>query len=532
MTDTAVIEDTTDPTPPPSSVSRPHAAAAGLAGAGVALAVGELLAGLSRRVASLVIAVADVVIRQADAETAGAAIEVFGTTNKPVLITGIVVITLAVGAATAAASIRRPAILGTVYAVFGLAGAWAAVRSPLHSDGLSVVVAALAALAGWLTTRWLLAVAAAALAAESLLEEPAGRRRFIVSFSSVAALAAMGAAVGRRLRSANTVEAQRAEVAEQLATVIEPPPTEVMAVEQSVAEVEGISPYVTPTEDFYRIDIAAEIPQIDPADWSLRIDGLVDQPLEFTLDDLRAEELGERTVTISCVSNPIGGRYAGNARWTGVPLESLLDRAGVHDDADQIIGRSFTGWTGGFPRSVVGDGRTALVAVGMNGEPLPTRHGFPARLIVAGLYGYVSATKWLSNIELTRWDAFDGYWIDRGWAKEGPVKVTSRIDVPKGGLRVPSGTVALGGVAWAPTRGISAVEIRIDDADEWIPAQLGDTVSDETWVQWSAALQLTPGTYSIDVRAYDGDGQPQHAGPKSVFPDGAEGYHRVRFQTI
>jgi len=485
---------------------------------------------VSRRVPSLVIAVADVLIRQADADTAGTAIELLGTNDKPALLVGIVLVTLAIGAATGVVARRRPRVLGAVYVGFGLFGAWAAVRSPLHSDALAIVVTAVAASAGFLITRWLLDLAKREVPSAGLLAEPPGRRRFLASLSSVAVLAAVGGAVGRRLRSANTVEAERAEVAEQLSSVLEP--VQAVATHGEVADLEGITPYLVPNEDFYRIDIAAEIPQIDPDDWSLRIDGLVDRPLELTLDDLLAEELIERTVTISCVSNPVGGGYAGNARWTGVPLEVLLDRAGVHPDADQVIGRSFTGWTAGFPTSVVGDGRTALVAVAMNGEPLPTRHGFPARLIVAGLYGYVSATKWLSNIELSRWDDFDGYWIQRGWAKDGPVKITSRIDVPRGGIRVPAGTVVLGGVAWAPTHGIDRVEVRLDGADEWIPAVLGDAVSDEAWVQWSAAFDLAPGTYSAEVRAVDGDGRLQPPGPKGVFPDGAEGYHRVRFQTV
>lgn len=507
---------------------------AGTVGAGSALAVGELFAGLSRRIPSMVVAVADVVIRQADADTAGTAIDLFGSNNKPALLVGIILVSLLLGAGATQASIRRPWVLTATYGSFGALGAWAAVRAPLSSAGMGMVSAALAALAGWQVTRRLLA---RALVSSSLVAPTSGldRRRFLTGAVGVGAMAMVAAWVGRILRSNNTVESQRAEVAERLAASrpqARAVPTDSPTGSRLPGDVEGVSPYITPTADFYRIDTSAEVPQIDPGNWSMRIDGLVDRPLELTLDDLLGEELVETVVTISCVSNPVGGGYAGTATWTGVPLDRLFDRVGVQADASQVVGRSFTGWTGGFPLSAIGDGRTAMVAVGMNGEPLPVKHGFPARLIVAGLYGYVSATKWLSEIELTRWDDFDAYWVERSWAKEGPVKLASRIDVPGNGARQESGEIILAGVAWAPTVGIERVEVWLDAVGQWIPARLGDVVSDETWVQWSAAVEVSPGTHIARVRAVDGNGLVQPAESRPSFPDGAEGHHTIRFEAV
>ena len=204
----------------------------------------------------------------------------------------------------------------------------------------------------------------------------------------------------------------------------------------------------------------------------------------------------------------------------------VLERAGIQAGADQVVGVSVDGFTAGFPTSVLDGERTAMIAIAMNGEPLPIVHGFPARLIIAGLYGYVSAVKWLAGIGLTTWDGFDGYWIPRGWSKEGPIKITSRIDTPRSGSRRNPGLVGVGGVAWAPTRGIGSVEVQIDQG-EWVAAELGAAVSDETWVQWTLRQELESGVHRARVRAYDLSGELQPAGPKPKAPDGAEGYHSV-----
>jgi hypothetical protein len=284
---------------------------------------------------------------------------------------------------------------------------------------------------------------------------------------------------------------------------------------------------VTPNDDFYRIDTALSVPQVDPAGWSLRFTGMVDNPYEITLDEILAMDLEEHVVTLQCVSNEIGGGLVGNAIWTGVPLPALLDLAGVQEGATQIVGRSVDDWTAGFPTELAYDGRDAMLAVGMNGEPLPLDHGFPARLIVPGLYGYVSAVKWIEEINLTRWEDFDAYWVPRGWSKEGPLKTQSRIDVPRRSGDVTAGPTAVAGVAWAPTRGIETVEISIDEG-QWLPCELGEAASDDSWVQWRTTWDATTGDHEIRVRATDGTGQLQPLGPKPPRPDGAEGYHTVK----
>ena len=290
-------------------------------------------------------------------------------------------------------------------------------------------------------------------------------------------------------------------------------------------EIAGLSPYITPTSDFYRIDTALQTPQVDVASWELRITGMVDAPYTLTYDELLAFDSVEEVVTMSCVSNEVGGNLIGNATWQGVPLAAVLERAGVQAGATQIVGRSVDDFTAGFPSEVALDGRTALVAYAMNGEPLPADHGFPARLVVAGLYGYVSATKWLREIELTTWEGFDGYWVPRGWSKEGPIKPQSRIDVPRGGSDLTAGRQAVAGVAWAPIEGISRVEVQVDDGP-WMEAELGDVVSGNTWVQWWLDWDATPGEHRLQVRATTVGGETQTDERVPPAPDGATGWHR------
>jgi DMSO/TMAO reductase YedYZ molybdopterin-dependent catalytic subunit len=290
---------------------------------------------------------------------------------------------------------------------------------------------------------------------------------------------------------------------------------------------DGLSPFVTPNADFYRIDTALTIPRVDVAGWTLDVAGHVDRPFSLTFDELLALDSVEEVVTMQCVSNEVGGYLVGNAVWQGVPLRDLLDRAGVQEAGEQVVGVSVDGFTAGFPRQLLVDDRTALVAYAMNGELLPARNGFPARLVVAGLYGYVSATKWLRTIELTRLDEVDGFWIPRGWSKDGPIKTTSRIDVPRAGQPLRVGTVAVAGVAWAPTRGISKVEVRVDEGD-WQEAELGGATSDETWVQWRFAWDAPAGQHVLEVRATDGAGEVQTEAIAPPAPNGATGLHRRR----
>jgi DMSO/TMAO reductase YedYZ molybdopterin-dependent catalytic subunit len=291
--------------------------------------------------------------------------------------------------------------------------------------------------------------------------------------------------------------------------------------------IDGLSPFVTPNGDFYRIDVNLIVPQVTAEGWTLTIKGLVDAEVELTYGELLAMPLVEEDITLACVSNEVGGRLVGNARWLGTPLLPLLERAGIDGNADQIVARAVDGFTVGFPVESLRDGRAALLAVGMNGEPLPIRHGFPARLVVAGLYGYVSATKWLSEIELTRFDAFDPYWIQRGWAVEAPIKTQARIDTPRGLAKVSGSTIPVAGVAWAQTRGIAKVEVRIDDG-EWNECELSEEVSANTWRQWLYRWEgAAPGRHQLTVRATDATGEIQPEQRVPPFPDGATGWHSI-----
>ncbi|MGH9085867.1 MAG: molybdopterin-dependent oxidoreductase, partial [Acidimicrobiales bacterium] len=355
---------------------------------------------------------------------------------------------------------------------------------------------------------------------------PTDRRRFLVASGAIAALGVVGGGVGRLLRQARNVEGARQRVAARLGGG--PPPLPA-GVETLDGEIGGISPIVTPNADFYRIDTRILVPQVEPDGWSLRVTGMVEREVELSFDDLLAMDRIEEYVTLSCVSNEVGGDLVGNAHWSGVALTDLLDLAGARSDATQIVGRSVDGWTAGFPTEVATDGRPAMVAVTMNGEPLPVKHGFPARLVVPGLYGYVSATKWLTEIELTTWEAFDGYWIPRGWAKEGPIKTQSRIDVPHPGSSLTAGRTPIAGVAWAPAREIDRVEVRVDDGP-WQPARLSSALSEHTWVQWTHTWDATPGAHRLQVRATDGEGHTQTAELASPAPSGATGHHTIRVE--
>jgi DMSO/TMAO reductase YedYZ molybdopterin-dependent catalytic subunit len=291
----------------------------------------------------------------------------------------------------------------------------------------------------------------------------------------------------------------------------------------------GLSPIVVGNATFYRIDTALVVPSINPDEWTLTIKGMVDREVVLTYDDISSMPLVERYATLACVSNEVGGRLIGNALWTGVFLRDILDMAGVQPGAEQVVGRSIDGWTSGFPTEFAFDDRDAMLVIGMNREVLPANHGFPVRLVVPGLYGYVSATKWLTEIELTTWDAFDGYWIPRGWSKEGPVKTQSRIDRPKNGSTVETGTFAIAGVAWAPTIGIDYVEVQIDGG-EWHRAELSVPLSNNSWIQWTLDSDLGEGEHAVQVRATDATGFTQSERNVSPAPNGAEGWHSISFK--
>jgi DMSO/TMAO reductase YedYZ molybdopterin-dependent catalytic subunit len=294
--------------------------------------------------------------------------------------------------------------------------------------------------------------------------------------------------------------------------------------------VDGVAPFVTPNADFYRIDTALTVPQVPTEGYVLRVTGMVDRALSLSYQDLLSRDVVEYDITLTCVSNTIGGELIGNARWQGVRLDELLAEAGIDPAANQVVGRSVDGYTCGFPVEAATDGRNALVAFGMNGEPLPLEHGFPVRLIVPGLYGYISATKWLTEIELTTFEDFQQYWVPRGYADRAPIKLMSRIDSVDGLgtlTRSADGVAAIGGVAWAQTRGISNVEVQIDDGP-WEPCELGAALNDDTWRQW--AYRWTPaatGRTSIRCRATDNDGVIQTEERTEPLPNGASGHHQI-----
>jgi DMSO/TMAO reductase YedYZ molybdopterin-dependent catalytic subunit len=346
------------------------------------------------------------------------------------------------------------------------------------------------------------------------------RRRFLLTGAAGAVAAILAGGIGAVLARRSRAEASRADVR------IPPPVDAASSVPGVDRSVPGLSPFFTPNEEFYRVDTALLVPGLEAEDWRLRVHGMVERELTLGYRELLARPLIERDITLACVSNPVGGPYVGNARWIGVPLRDLLEELGVHPDADQIVSRSADAFTAGTPTAVAMDGRDAMLAVAMNGEPLPLEHGFPVRMIVPGLYGYVSATKWLVEIELTTFDAFDPYWIRRGWAERAPVKTASRIDTPRAGASLAPGPVPVAGVAWAQHRGIERVEVRIDDGP-WTEADLAGAPSRDTWRQWVLRWDASAGEHRIQARATDGTGALQTAAEAEPFPDGATGRHTV-----
>jgi DMSO/TMAO reductase YedYZ molybdopterin-dependent catalytic subunit len=352
----------------------------------------------------------------------------------------------------------------------------------------------------------------------SLAGGPTARRQFLVAAGVSVAAAAIGEVGGRSLATRKNVSlAQQSLRFPKAAEPVPPLPAGVNL------PVPGISPFITPNSQFYRVDTAILVPQVDPSNWQLRIHGMVAREITITFDELLHRPLIEDYLTLCCVSNPVGGPYIGNAKWLGASLASLLREARPQAGADQLLATSVDGFTSGTPLSVVLDGRDALVAVAMNGTALPTEHGFPARLVVPGLYGYVSACKWVVDLEVTTFAASQGYWVPRGWSAMGPIKTESRIDVPTDGASVKPGKVPVAGVAWAQHKGIEAVEARVDGGP-WNEATLAAVPGIDTWRQWVWEWEATSGTHLIEARATDKTGYTQTSAIADVAPNGASGY--------
>ncbi|MFC5903950.1 molybdopterin-dependent oxidoreductase [Streptomyces zhihengii] len=509
---------------------RALAGLSGLLAGAAALAVAELAAVAVRPEAGPVVAVGSGAIDRTPAPVKDWAIRTFGEADKLVLQLGILLVLalLAVGLGLAALRHRRAAAAGVL--LFGVVGAAAALSRPDSSSWTDALPSAAGALAGAAVLHVLAGRLTAAPPGADGADGGAWDRRGFLIAAFAAAVALDGA--GTAARVAAGARGGDAAASRDAVTLPRPASKAAPVPPGAALRVPGLQPFVTPNKDFYRVDTALVVPKVDATAWRLRIHGRgVRTPLTLTFQDLLRRALVERDITLTCVSNEVGGPYVGNARWIGVPLAGLLREAGVRPPsrggpADQLVSRSVDGMTIGTPVDDVMDGRDALLAVGMNGEPLPFDHGFPVRMVVPGLYGYVSACKWIEDIELTTFDAYDAYWVKRDWAREAPVKTQSRIDTPKPFARPGAGTVMVAGVAWAQHRGIEAVEVRVDDGP-WRRADLAAEHTADTWRQWSWPWKATPGSHTLTVRATDGTGATQTDRRTRTIPDGASGWHSV-----
>ena len=506
-----------------------HPAAAGALGAGVAIAVSELGAGLVPGAPSLVTSIGSLVISLQPPGAKELMVNLFGTNDKVALNVLVLVVALVVAAIAGILAARRRWLGVTIFVAFGVLAAAAGLRDPLAAPALAVANAVVAVVAGVAALLGLLGLAAAT-GARGASDDPVAafpspewtRRRFLIASAGTLGGVIVAGGAGRSLIDAHHADDIVSSSKIPAAFLPVPPP----AADQALA-IPGLTPIVIPNDDFYKIDTTLLVPRVDPATWKLDVTGMIANPLTFTYDELLAMPLYEQYVTIACVSNRVGDHLVGNALWTGVRLKDVLESAGVQPGATQIVGRSVDGFTVGFPTSwAMAPEREPMIAVGMNRLPLPANHGFPARLIVPGLYGYVSATKWLAEIQLTTREAVDGYWVPLGWAKDGPILTQSRIDVPTDGATVRSGVVDIAGVAWAPDRGVTGVEVRIDNG-LWQAARISRPISTATWVQWTLAWTTTPGAHNLEVRATDGSGDVQTDQLSDPAPDGARGHHRI-----
>ncbi len=500
---------------------RLEAAAAGIVATAAALATGELLAGLLPGLASPLASVSQVVV---DLQPPGAkelVVDLFGLADKLALQVGIVIVALLIGALVGLIARTRltlgMGIIGGFVALGFLAGLQDRLASPLLGAGGAL---AQVAVGTWSLDR-LMGLAGNRAAPNGAAMPDWDRRRLLIRGGGLAVASLVAGTAGRLLVEGRAVPATGdGPVAQDPAGLPD----------GASLGVEGVTPIVIPNDDFYRIDTAIVVPIIDRDSWRLRVHGMVDREITLSYADLMQLPVIDQYVTIACVSNRVGGGLVGNAKWTGVRLRDVLDMAGVQAGATQLVGRSADGWTAGSPTAWVMDPeREPMIALGMNGAPLPPEHGYPARVIIPGLFGYVSATKWVTELELTTLEAFDAYWVPLGWAKEAPILTQSRIDRPSYNQPLDAGTYTFGGVAWAPDRGVRKVEVQVDD-QEWRTARISTPISDATWVQWAIDWDVAPGEHKVRVRATDGTGETQTDRVTRPDPDGARGWHTVPFR--
>ncbi|GAA4359749.1 molybdopterin-dependent oxidoreductase [Microbacterium rhizosphaerae] len=567
-----------------SHPSYPLAAVAGVASVVLGAGVGELVAAVIDPTSSPFAAIGSALIDFAPPWAKDVAISLFGTNDKAALLTGIAIVVLGLAALAGVLEARFPPWGRVVVFVFGLAGVLAALTRA--DAGLlawlpSAVAGVLAAwVLGLLVIRLRRIPVARPVAPAPSLAEPieasrvgstaiprtpppdatprqargpegsargpegsargpegsapgprpddgTSRRTFLLWTGAAAAIGILAGVGGTVLRGGS-----RSVAAVRNALKL-PAPAKTAAPIPATADfrIPGLAPVITPNADFYRIDTALIVPQVDPATWKLRIHGLVDKEVTLTWDELIALPLQESTTTLTCVSNDVGGNLISNAVWLGYPIRDLLSRAGVSSSADMVLSTSIDGFTASTPLEALTDGRDAILAVGMNGEPLPAEHGFPVRMVVPGLYGYVSATKWVTDLEVTRFADASAYWTQRGWSERGPIKLESRIDVPRDGASVTAGTVMLAGVAWQQHVGVSGVEVQIDDGP-WQKAELATAISDDTWVQWRLPWSAASGSHTVRCRATSATGEQQTSTQAPPAPDGASGWHQIAVSVV
>jgi DMSO/TMAO reductase YedYZ molybdopterin-dependent catalytic subunit len=502
-----------DVDPAPRSLHALAGLIAGLAGIAVSHAVTMLL---TIRATPL-LAVAEAIVEITPGPLAESLIQLVGQYDKPLLIAGVTVGLLALSAWAGALSRRGQGLAVGVFLTMGAIGV-AAVWTRPQATAYDVVPV----VAGTVTWIVVLSLLVDQLTKQHSEQQPdEARRRFLLAAGAAAGVALV-IGVGGQLAGASR---RSVDTARKLLRL---PVRRGVVPREAEVGVDGVEPWRTPNGVFYRIDTALVVPTVDPTEWRLRVHGMVERELVLTFQDLLDRELTEDWVTLCCVSNEVGGDLIGNAWWSGVRVADVLAEAGVHPDADAVLQTSDDGWTCGTPLEALTDDRNALLAIAMNGEPLPVEHGFPVRMVVPGLYGFVSATKWLVDLEVSRFEDFTAYWTSRGWAPRAPVKTQSRIDVPRDGADVQAGTVRVGGSAWAQHTGVERVEYRLDGG-AWTEAELGGVPNVDTWVQWRASVEVSPGSHTLAVRATDRSGYTQTGVQTGVVPDGATGWHTVEF---
>lgn len=520
------------------------AAAIGIVGIGAALASGQLVAAFVGAGASPFLAVGNAAVDRTPGWLKEFAVNNFGTHDKLVLLSMMGVVLLLFGVLAGLVS-RRNSLPGVVFAVvLGIVGV-AAVLARNDLGQLGVLAPVVSLVAGALVFRLLHRLAMEWIVTRD--EESGGyndddydddgypprralygddsgdsRRRFLITTAGVAVGAGVAGIAGQIIADSNNVEGSR----EAVGALKSPAPVKVPVGADFASS--GTPSFITDAGSFYRVDTALTVPQVSTQEWSLHIHGMVEKEMTLSFADIRNRKLVEQAITLTCVSNPVGGPYISNAKFIGVLLRDLLNEAGVKPGADQLLSTSVDGYTAGTPVDTLLDDRGAMLAIGMNGEPLPVEHGFPARMVVPGLYGYVSATKWVTDMELTTFSAKQGYWVPRGYSQQAPIKTESRIDVPASFARVNSGNVTIAGIAWAQTKGIAKVEVRIDGGP-WQEAQLSTQVNKNTWRMWRANLNLRSGQHTVESRATDQTGYTQTDSRADAIPNGASGWPSVVF---